>query len=314
LIEIMVAMAIGLVVIGAVLSTYLHSRAGSRQAAAMAQVTEDASLAMGILRSHVSMAGYGQPTGSGSSFKISRLTGAAIIGCDGGFNGGMVINPTRVNCTNGDGTPDALIVRYEVDDRNGPQVADASGSMLPADCQGTGLTKGAAPYDYFVSDSRFSIGSGTGVATALECRGSGGIANTKADDPAAATAIFGTGATVNPSVSLVNNIQDMQILYGLDKAGGHPVTYEDGTTGTKYKRVATYLKAATVGTPTSGNWDRVVSIRVCIVVRSEEEVLDSITPYRGCNANTANPTEVKTPPDRRIYRAFTTTIVLNNRT
>ncbi|MGH6647477.1 PilW family protein [Aquabacterium sp.] len=323
LIEIMVAMAIGLVVIGAVLSTYLHSRAGSRQAAALAQVTEDASLAMGILRGHVAMAGYGQPVvDAAGAFNMSRLTGEAIVGCDGGFNGGMVINPTGVICRGGTTTPDALIVRYEVDAQNGPLVSNGS-TMVPSDCQGGSLAAGASPFDYFVSDSRFSIGSDAGGGTALECRGSGGIPTTDATATAATTAIFGTTtldpagtptSTVNGSVSLVNNIHDMQIVYGLGNASA-PVTLEDGSSSTRPgKRVETYVKAADVGAPTHGNWKRVVSVRICLEVNSEEEVLDQITAYRGCDDATANPTALKTPTDRRIYRAFTTTIVLNNRT
>lgn len=311
LIEIMVSMAIGLVVVGAVLSTYLHSRAGSRQSTGLTQVTEDASLAFGILRAYVSMAGYSEPTGVDGFGMTRRLTGPAIIGCDGGITSGeKAVDPKAVTCqANGIG-PDSLIVRYQADGRNSPITA---GTNAPMDCQGVGLVQGAPPNDYFVSDSRFSIAAdtATNAALALKCLGSGTTPTMNATATAAATTLLDDAA-----VTLVDNIQDLQISYGLASlvsvtpSDGGAAAYKPG------KRASTYLSAKDIGVPASPNWDRVVSVHLCMVVRSEAEVLSNITPYRGCT-NAANPnpdiTALITPTDRRIYRAFTTTIVLNNR-
>jgi hypothetical protein len=50
-----------------------------------------------------------------------------------------------------------------------------------------------------------------------------------------------------------------------------------------------------------------VSARICLLVASEDEVLDNATDYVDCGGDT------QTPGDRRLYRAFTQTIVLHNR-
>lgn len=319
LIELMVAMAIGLVVIGAVFTTYLHSKTGSRQAAAQSQITEDATIALGILRAHVAMAGYSQPTAFDGFGMARRLTGAAIIGCDGGFDSGeYAVAPSAVTCeTVAAGAainpPDGLIVRYEADENNGPLVAPtAGGPDAPADCAGTALVKGAgSSLDYWVSDSRFKLDTdtGTGANLGLKCLGSGGKATMDARTPAAATDTFRGGFQ-----PLVNNLQDMQISYGMaDLASVTPV--DGGAPEDRPgKRVVRYLSASDVGDPASDPdpWAQVISVRICIVVRSEDNVLDQATPYRGCS-NAASPTTVVIPTDRRIYRAFTTTIVLNNR-
>ncbi|MBC7699651.1 PilW family protein [Aquabacterium sp.] len=323
LIELMVAMAIGLVVIGAVFSTYLHSKAGSRQAAALSQVSEDASITLGILRAHVSMAGFSQPDANNGfdGFGINRrLKGAAIIGCDGGFKSGeYAMKPSAVTCkTIAAGAainpPDSLIVRYEADERNGPLVSPTGGGTdAPADCVGTALVKGASPLDYWVSDSRFKIDTDStdGKNLGLKCLGSGKHATIDVDfDAAAATTNF--GGPGNGFQPLVNNIEDMQISYGVaDTAQVVPV---GGVTAVNRpgKRVVRYINASDVGDPITGDWDKVIAVRICLVVRSEDNVLDQATPYRGCS-NAAAPTTVMTPTDRRIYRAFTTTVVLNNR-
>lgn len=317
LVELMVAMAIGLVVIGAVFSTYLHSRAGSRQTAALSQVTEDATIALGVLRAHAAMAGYSQPSDKGiDRFGIDRrLKGAAIIGCDGGFQSGEnVVVPSAVTCkTVAPGTtpppPDSLIVRYEADERNGPIVNATApgGDPGPADCAGAALVKGTTTdTDFWVSDSRFKLDTDSNTTNnlGLKCLGSGSQAT---PDLTNVTDTFGNGFQ-----PLVNNIQDLQLSYGV--AGTVPKTPLDGGADENRpgSRVARYMNASEVGDPTNAIWDRVISVRVCLVVRSEEEVLEQATPYRGCS-NEASPTTVITPTDRRIYRAFTTTIVLNNR-
>jgi type IV pilus assembly protein PilW len=52
----------------------------------------------------------------------------------------------------------------------------------------------------------------------------------------------------------------------------------------------------------------VTSARICIVVSSDTPVLDApAPPYLGCSGETVTPT------DKRLYRAFTTTVVLQNR-
>ena len=113
----------------------------------------------------------------------------------------------------------------------------------------------------------------------------------------------------NSSVAqpLVENIEDMQLTYG---------TVSTATTATT-ANVAGYLPAgsvsniATVALPTEADrWAKVVTVRICIVVRSESQIApDSASArYLDCAGNL-----VTTPPDLRLRRAYTTTVVLRNR-
>lgn len=98
-----------------------------------------------------------------------------------------------------------------------------------------------------------------------------------------------TGPT-NP-IELVEGIEDMQILYGAD------------TDATPDGAANYYVPADTAGL----DMDKVVSIRVSILIRSMDDGL-AAQPL----AYTYNSVTV-TPSDRRIRRVFTSTIALRNR-
>lgn len=104
----------------------------------------------------------------------------------------------------------------------------------------------------------------------------------------------GNGAAGGSGTAMVGNVQDLAVTYGVASA-------------TAPDRVVTYVAATTIGETPPLNWDRVLSVRICVVVRSEREVNEFVSPYFDCAGTSVTPT------DRRMYRAFTTTIVLPNR-
>jgi type IV pilus assembly protein PilW len=178
----------------------------------------------------------------------------------------------------------SLMVRYATDTHISPVTKVTAGSStidVPTDCTGHRL---AAPTGVFIADSRFHIDPGGNAAPpSLECRGNG----------------------VSPqSLALIDNVVALHVNYG--------VAAPDPDTAGKLLRVIRYVSASEVAEPgVTAEWDRlwseVLAVRVCVVVRSAEEVLPSATAYMDCNQTAA------TPPDRRIYRAFTSTVLLNNR-
>ena len=94
-----------------------------------------------------------------------------------------------------------------------------------------------------------------------------------------------SGGTTQP---ILENVEDMQILYGERK---------DGTASGN----VAYVPASDIG-----NWDNVFSIRVSLVLKTTEDLLtDTPQPYEINGVET-------TPPDRRLYRVFTTTVALRN--
>jgi type IV pilus assembly protein PilW len=311
LVEIMVSLAIGLVVVGAVFANFLNSSAGTRQAAAMAQVTQDAALAMGILRNHIAVAGFSRPQSiSGSGAMTPYFSGQAVFGCTEGFTTATdnSANYASIGCntTSTAGTtpkPDSLAISYEADVDSTPSVTSGTTSA-PTDCVGDGLVaQGTAPNDYYVADNRFAIIPEVAATTTLSasppslgCMGNGGITP---GQPLQKTS--SGGITSNKGYqALVENISDMRIWYGVGASA-------TGSTPAG-KNVTKYVTAKQIKDDLANDWSSVLSIRICVLARSSEAVLTAATPYIDCDGNV-----VSNPPDRRIYRAFKTTVVLNNR-
>lgn len=258
LIELLISMVIGLVVIGAMMAAYLGTGVSSRNTRALAQITEDASVALNVLRSQIGMTGYAAPTGfdAGGEF-ITALPGATLMGCDGDFSDlGRDIG--LLTC-GAEAESDAIAVAYQADERN--SVVGAGGA--PLDCLGNGIP---AVGGIWVAYSRFYVSGGQ-----LMCRGPG------ADEGQA----------------LVENVETMQIRYGV---GREPTP----------NQVVRYKDASDMSVD-GVDFANTVSVRLCVVISSASEVMDQETSYVGCDGSEVD------PGDKKMYRAFTSTIVLQNR-
>jgi len=118
LIELMVSLVIGLAVIGALLAAYMASFRSSAHNDAMVQITEDATMALNIMRTQASMAGYSSyfkvddpsQTMSGRGFAATP-----VFGCSGSNFGSYHGIVNAVACT-GTSTSDTLEVAYEAND------------------------------------------------------------------------------------------------------------------------------------------------------------------------------------------------------
>jgi type IV pilus assembly protein PilW len=266
LVELMVALVVGAMVIAALLAGYFAISVSNRHTRAITQMSEDASAALSILRTHLAQGGYSRPVAGIPNGGFQRAwAGNFVIGCDSSF-----IDPTAdigslacADNTGNDALPDAVSVAYEADTSN----SIASGGV-PLDCLGNALTLVAGANSYYLNTSTFYVADGVGGRRALFCHGNGG----------------GTAQ------ALVENVQDLQVLYGVRHATDTP------------RRVA-YYDEASKPIP----WASVIAVRLCVVVTSSDEVMDNVTPYYDCSD-----TEV-TPDDRRLYRAFRSTVLLHNR-
>jgi type IV pilus assembly protein PilW len=290
LVELMVALVVGLAVIVAALSTYLSSGSSSRINSQITQMSEDANAALSLLRTHIAMAGYSHPIGLLATGELSKAySGPAIFGCQNGLDqastgqylGGP--NGTTLTCNSGNpSTAETLIVLYEVDSSNSIPTKTSPGT----DCLGNGALQindsAGNPY-YYLAENRFFLDPSSG---SLSCLGNG---NTSPQP-------------------VVDNIADFYVLYGVagtDKSSGLPL-----------KVAQQYLTASQVGDMAAGKWNQVVSVRVCVVVRSEDDALDApMASYTDCHGQQQTPTTWGTPakPDRRSYRRFTSTVALKNR-
>ncbi len=295
LVELLVSLVIGLVLMLAVIGAYLGSVSASGSTQAQGRMNEDAQAALAILTQHIRMAGN-NPKQNGYGIGTPRnpvfdATTWAIRGCDSKFTDPAAASISALAC--GASGADSLAVAYEADRYN--TVPTGTPTFAPTDCLGQTLTFVISTVNawsatvasvkptsvtYAIADNRFYVDTGN-----LYCKGNGGAAQ-----------------------ALVENVEDMQITYGVAPSTA-------GTTLT----VAGYLTASDIiapadagllALPVADRWAKVATVRVCLVVRSDKPLAPSAESarYFQCDGslNTA-------PPDLRLRRAYTTTVVLRNR-
>lgn len=330
LIELMVSLTIGLIIAVAAGSAYLGSAGAGRIAEAQSRMNEDAQAALNILAQQVREAGnnplrsgdrapalrhnpiydptyvggsvshyfdlYGTPTYVITSTAAFSVSAFSLRGCDGKFSD--ITTATKLDtltCAGGTTTlPDSIAVSYEADRYN--TIPTVSPTFAPTDCLGNTLdtvnatvptgTATTATYAYTVADNRFYIGTSTAIVSpSLYCKGIG---------------------NVNPQ-PLVENVEDMQFTYGTVSSTN------TSTTAT----VAGYLPADEVVTdtnlallPIEQRWGKVLSVRICVLVRSENPVAPDADSARYDDCQGGRDVAA---PDLRLRRAYSTTVVLRNR-
>lgn len=307
LVEFMVSLTLGLLVVVATVAGYLGLSASARMAEAQSRMDEDGQAALAVLTAHLRMAGnnpdqaYRTPaTRRNPVYAAADLY--AIRGCDGTFtNVASAASIQNLNCTAGPASaPDSIAITYEADALNTITLPPGG---APTDCFGHPLGASTAVLEvvtppgpltqmatvtYYVAENRFYIASpSSGAAPSLYCKGNG------------------AGSTASP---LVENVEDLQLTYGVVPAGANPLT----------ANIAGYLSASGVtGHPAlaalpddAARWGKVASVRVCVVVRSSKPVAtgEGSARYLKCDG-----TVEASPPDAYLRRAYSTTVVLRNR-
>lgn len=333
LVELMVSLVIGLAISAAAFSSYLGAAQAIKITEAQVRMNEDGQAALAILAQQLRSAGsnpkqnnridninpalsslrnpvYSSMPSVATSILIATtppttppttfpLSDYAVRGCDGQFT---VSNLDDLSCTIPSipsipsTLPDSIAISYEADKFN----TVPTSASLPTDCLGNRLNMIVATFaattpptttstSYAVADNRFYIGtSSTILSPSLYCKGIGDIAR-----------------------PLVENIEDMQFTYGM-------LSTSTPAASISTAQVVGYLRAdqiaaldATTETPDDkARWAKVITVRICILVRSEGPVVsDSASArYLKCDG-----TLETAPPDLRLRLAYTTTVVLRNR-
>ena len=283
LIEMMVALAIGLAVVGALIAAYLSSFASGRHSDAVVQITEDATLALGLMRQQVAQAGYSQPHGTGVAGGPALHAFPAIAGCTGANFGDLqasILTPAGCRPASADpSASDSLEVAHEGSVLPGGAsngILGGPGSPQPLDCIGDTFPRthdAAVGDDYWLDDSKFYV-----AGDSLYCHGPGNKAG----------------------AALVQNVETLQVRYGIAAAA-------PGSPGAG--QVAYYDVAPPPG---SALWAKVVAVSLCLQVRSAMRVLDEASAATlGGWIDCRNAQRVSR--DGYLRRSFTTTVVLQNR-
>ncbi len=99
---------------------------------------------------------------------------------------------------------------------------------------------------------------------------------------------------------LISNVEDFQVLYGIDTT---PTAPNGDQSADQY-----------VAAPTAAQWPLVVSVRACVLIRSEEQgVTTSAQNFLNCANALAGTGTLTAAADSRLRRTFVATFNLRNR-
>ncbi len=292
LLELMISLVIGLIIIGALLIIYLSTGSAGRQSTSVSRMNEDAAISLSFLTSNLRMAGFSQPRVNASPAAATvdgkRLTsadrnfvGAGIRGCDNGFaNVSDAATLADLTCATVAGSS-AFAIRFE----------GQTNGLLP-ELRNT-LLVGTNATD--------CLAQGVAANTASSLTGSSNFALVESRyfvrvSPSSGTnELFcaGNGNAFKPPQPLVQFVDELRVRYGVAASAGD-------------REVSTYLTAAGVdalGGTVDDNWARVISVDVCIVMRSEGRDEAGSGNYLNCdNVSTASAGGFL----RRSYRTLVT--------
>lgn len=286
LVELLIAMTIGLFLILTVVSVYVTTSASSRVSVLSGQMNEDAALAIELLQEQIRLTGYSSQGAAGAR----NFSGVPIRGCDGGFTNDTGNGPFNLLACNAGNGPDALAIRYEATLLNSQQVDDPP-PVRPANCTSNGITAShlGAGMTISLADNRFYIandGLNGGIPT-LFCRGSNGVGGFSA------------------AAALIPNIEDLQFRFAITRApvAGQAMPHQ----------VTAHVDAsdAALGN-TEVNWSRVAAVHVCLVARSAQPVplgdnqAADVGRFVDCNE------VVQQRVDRFLRRSYRSTVYLRN--
>lgn len=304
LIELMIAITIGLTLIAGVVQIFGSSKATYRTQEALSRVSENARFAIHFLSQDLSLAGFWGCNNNGANV-ISQLNpdvtgtinfaGGGLTGADGGIGGNDTIT---IRGLSGQPIPVASVasVSYEVQLDSATTLANNS-ILAISDCQntdifqltqdvnnGTTLTHTAGAGQPGNASARFSRDdyAGNSFSQAVMYRADQ-ITYTVAPDPNNNNLPTLFRNRNNNNIPLVEGVNGLQILYGEDQTG-------DGV-------VDRYVQAGTAGL----NMVNVVAIQVSLTLISPQT---NITPMQD---------NLDTTASNRLVRNFQATIAVRNR-
>jgi type IV pilus assembly protein PilW len=295
LIELMIALVLSLLIIGAVGSLYMVSSNTSRTAAQLGSAEERGRLAMFFLGEPIALAGYGNVIGVNETrFENVAMTDAHVRVCaNGRFQDPLNADFT---CVAGPGPGDQLYVSYQADSL--PALVSQG---LMQDCLGQN-----PPAINGVPTVRnvYSIEQTAGGAFEFGCTGNGGGARQ----------------------GLVRDVEDFKVYFAFDRRnydlGRLSGQYNPRVVGSTLMTSAqiealpgTNLPASSLGNP----WNHVIAVYVCVQVRTPEAGMtpDGVSRFRPCPANeqeAATGTAETAINDGVARRTFTQVFTIRART
>ncbi len=308
LVELLLASTLGLFVVGGVITSFIGTKDSEQMRAAVSEMDSNARTAIEVLRRSISIAGYAgmnaipgfdKPFYSAVDELDPFTRGSTNRSCGGGVTmhtAGMApgSNQYTRDSNNVTGRGDVLTAVYLADNpckAGETSCTDSSKvnpkAMIYTDCTGGGATRDAQAV-------RCSTDKSVGMTESIQAKlystfylGSGSDAEKRT------LYCQGNRGGAQP---LAENIEYLQFLYGVKTSSG----------------AVEYMKADDVEGATPKLWENVISVRVGLLIRSSNKNLlkKPSTKERYILLDRS----VEVSDLQRLYKVYTTTINLPNRT
>ncbi len=279
MIELLVAMAMGAVLLGAVMMTVAGSGMSGRKQDATAAMTENGQIAMSMLATSLRMTGFWQPQSEVGALDQPSDGLPMLRGCRGSFASPQAAW-ADLACAGDVAQSDAVAIRYE---------AGPTGTATAMDCAGRDVrTLGIT----MIGDRYFVRTSGATGNPALFCQPtSGGEPQLLVDDVERMTLRYGVSPVTTAATQ--NRAFDPPMLEGRTE---------------RYLQADELSNDCATGGLSPNSWCAVTAVRICVLMRSADGAADaSPTSYVDCDG------QVRSAEDRRIRRALSTTVSIRNR-
>lgn len=320
LVELMVAMVIGFIVVGAVGYLYLGTRQAFRVQSNLSGIQESARYALNTLAQDIRMAGYFGCAGPSATITNVLNNPSAfdnnftqpLAGFDASGSTWSPALPATLTAVNPMPGTDVISLRTvagggtDVTKQNLPsadlQVASSKGLSIGDIAVVTNCSQAAVFQVTNLNNNgaSFNVVHQTGTQIPGNANNSLGTSYTGGQlikvatksyyigsNPAGVPALYEIDSYGTPQ-ELADGVQNMQILYGVD-------TNNDGSADQ-------YATASNVA-----NWNQVVSARIMLLLVGTEDHITNTQQSLQYNGGTFN------APDHRLYQTISTTVALRNR-
>ncbi|MDD5365235.1 MAG: PilW family protein [Gallionellaceae bacterium] len=341
LVEVMVSMAIGLLLVAGMIGLYISQSQGSRQSLSFSRMQENARYAFELIGRDLRMVG---DTGCYRNTIVSTLDATTrgywygavdsqpLIGYEDAATTAPTINSLRSNVLRGDalavlrvdGETPNIISSYTqssgVFTLTATPNLSADDIVVATNCQTAvvGRVDSVAGQNVTTTATTANGATASLAANSRLYALSGHlyyIRNNGAGIPSLYRQDFDNGSTAG--VELVEGVEDMQIMYGVDTTG---IADTDGNGSVDAYVTADQVTATAPGSSDANKWsNRVLSVRVDLLIRSvENNVATNAQSFPAAYWPFSTPTVVVSggsavAQDRRLRKQFTATFTLRGR-
>lgn len=293
LIELMISLLLGLSLLAGISELFVQSQKSNQAQRSLSYMVEDGRYALEMMSKELRRAGYLRNLleVSNNDLFIGGTDYMNMLGSNPPINLGLgeIIHG---------GVGDVFVIRYQLNDAQdladpGIVVGANSGSPCTQDIQ---LVAGEDPTtSSHVVSIYFYVEQDANNVPTLYCR-----ARRDVVDPASGSVscVAPGNCSIPNGLPLISNVTKLVVKYGVDYVDNVHTPATSGDGAADY-----YVDASGIN---DEDWHRVVSVKVFVVLRSEEDnLLKNNTTYSIEN-------DTYTADDKRIYRMFSTTVAFRN--